>query len=179
MGERAQSLQEPEVQSEVKPEVQSEVSSELQSEVDELRAQITVNRSDIDQLIDGSVESSERVDGLEGRVDEDRRRIDGLEEAAVVDHELLLELQAAGLVRDELTTQLQLALRTSRRIGAAIGIVMLARKVGEEAAFGLLRTASQNTNRKLRLVADEIVETGDVSLLPAESLGLAEDAEAV
>ena len=46
---------------------------------------------------------------------------------------------------------------------------MLAREVAEQqGAFELLRTASQNTNRKLRLVADEIVETGDVTQLTTD-----------
>lgn len=160
---------------------QSQDEPDLLAEVEQMRAQMTVNRSDIDDLLNTSEETAARADSIEGRAEDDRKRIDGLECRADLDHELLLELQAAGLLRDELTAQLQLALRTSRRIGAAIGIVMLARKVSEEAAFGLLRTASQNTNQKLRLVADEIVETGDVTLLPAEPLGAesTESAEAV
>lgn len=147
---------------------QSHDEPDLLAEVEQIRAQMSVNRSDIDDLLDTSEQSAARADSIEGRAEDDRKRIDGLESRADLDHELLLELQAAGLLRDELTAQLQLALRTSRRIGAAIGIVMLARKVSEEAAFGLLRTASQNTNQKLRLVADEIVQTGDVTVLPAE-----------
>ena len=62
-------------------------------------------------------------------------------------------------------THLREALGTSRRIGAALGIIMAAYKVSEAAAFGLLRTHSQNTNRKLRDVADEVVATGDVTAL--------------
>lgn len=158
---------------------QSDVQPDVQRELEDLRAQITVNRSDIDDLLDGSEESSARADAIEGRADEDRERIDGLAVRADLDHELIKELQSEGVIRDELTAHLQVALRSSRRIGAAIGIVMLACKVSEEAAFELLRTASQNANRKLRLVAEEIVQTGDISLLPLEPPALSVQAQAV
>jgi hypothetical protein len=52
------------------------------------------------------------------------------------------------------------ALATSRRIGMAIGILMNVHKVGEEEAFALLRTTSQNLNLKLRSVADDVARTG-------------------
>lgn len=55
---------------------------------------------------------------------------------------------------------LQAALQSSRDIGAAIGVVMSHHKVTREAAFDLLRTASQQLNRKLRDVAGEVVDTG-------------------
>ncbi len=51
-------------------------------------------------------------------------------------------------------------------IGAAIGIIMANRNLTEEAAFELLRSASQQANRKVRILADEVVRTGDVSDLP-------------
>ena len=43
---------------------------------------------------------------------------------------------------------------------------MANRKVTEPDGFLILKKASQNSNRKLRVVADELVETGDVSVLP-------------
>ena len=52
------------------------------------------------------------------------------------------------------------ALQTSRRIGAAIGILMASSKLTEEAAFELLTHVSQRTHRKLRDVADAVVLTG-------------------
>ncbi|WP_205260013.1 ANTAR domain-containing protein [Nakamurella leprariae] len=81
-------------------------------------------------------------------------------------------LQHAGqVVRDALSVQviarqratiddLGLALQSNRRIGAAIGILMARRDLTSDQAFGLLRTASQHGNRKLRDVADQVVATG-------------------
>lgn len=48
-------------------------------------------------------------------------------------------------------------------IGAAIGIVMAAHKTTEAEAFATLSRASQAANRKLRDIAADIVDTGDVS----------------
>ena len=55
---------------------------------------------------------------------------------------------------------LQAALESSREIGAAIGVVMSHHRVTRDVAFDLLRSASQQLNRKLRDVAGEVVETG-------------------
>ena len=46
-----------------------------------------------------------------------------------------------------------------------MGIVMANCKVSEEDAFAMLRRASQHSNRKVRILADEVVFTGDVSCL--------------
>jgi AmiR/NasT family two-component response regulator len=62
--------------------------------------------------------------------------------------------------------ELREALHTFRRIGAAIGIVMANRQVTEAEAFLILSKASQNTNRKVRVIADEVVDSGNVSDLP-------------
>ena len=56
--------------------------------------------------------------------------------------------------------QLEHALASNRQIGAAMGILMAMHKVTEKQAFDLLRIASQNTNRKLRDVAVEVIECG-------------------
>ncbi len=58
------------------------------------------------------------------------------------------------------TANLQVALDTSRTIGTALGVLMYAHRIGQDAAFDLLKEASQTLNRKLRLVAEDIVETG-------------------
>ncbi len=55
---------------------------------------------------------------------------------------------------------LESALASSRRIGAAIGVLMAHHKVTEDAAFAMLRTSSQHLHRKLRDIAVEVVETG-------------------
>lgn len=55
---------------------------------------------------------------------------------------------------------LEIALRSSRRIGTAIGILMASRRIDEQAAFDLLRRRSQDTNRKLADIAEDVVYTG-------------------
>jgi hypothetical protein len=57
------------------------------------------------------------------------------------------------------------ALSTSRQIGSAIGILMSAYTITDEQAFQLLRATSQNLNRKLRDVARDVNDTGE---LPAQ-----------
>ena len=57
---------------------------------------------------------------------------------------------------------LQIALESARIIGAAIGIVMAMQKITYDAAFEMLSAASQHQNRKLRDVADEVVDYGVV-----------------
>jgi hypothetical protein len=61
------------------------------------------------------------------------------------------------------------ALTSSRDIGAAQGILMERYKVTREEAFGLLAVSSQRTNRKLRDVAVQLLETGEVPLPPPQS----------
>jgi len=53
--------------------------------------------------------------------------------------------------------QLTFARDSNRRIGMAIGIVMNQRQVDEVHAFDVLRRISQNTNRKLRDIAEEVI----------------------
>jgi GAF domain-containing protein len=67
-------------------------------------------------------------------------------------------LQAAE--EQERADNLEIALRTSRRIGTAIGILMHQHRVDEHEAFELLRRRSQDTNRKLADIADEVAWTG-------------------
>jgi AmiR/NasT family two-component response regulator len=57
-------------------------------------------------------------------------------------------------------TDLQAALESNRRIGIAIGILMTRLRITDEAAFDLLRRASNDRNVKLRQVAEEVIYTG-------------------
>lgn len=57
---------------------------------------------------------------------------------------------------------LHIALASSRRIGIALGILMRGRGITEHAAFDLMRTASQASQRKLRDIADDVALTGDL-----------------
>lgn len=63
---------------------------------------------------------------------------------------------------------LQQALATSRQIGTAVGIVMSQYRLSDEQAFALLRKVSQDMNRKLRDVADEVTFSGELPLRAGE-----------
>jgi len=58
--------------------------------------------------------------------------------------------------------QLRVGLESRTVIGQAQGIVMERERITAEAAFEILRTASQHTNVKLREIATRVVETGEV-----------------
>jgi hypothetical protein len=66
----------------------------------------------------------------------------------------------ALVAAEDHSANLETALRSSREIGMALGILMAHRKVTQDDAFDLLRSASQNLHRKLRDVAIEVMETG-------------------
>jgi AmiR/NasT family two-component response regulator len=55
---------------------------------------------------------------------------------------------------------LEQALDHARSIGAAIGVLMAMEKLTQAEAFDRLREASMNQNRKLYLLAQEVVERG-------------------
>jgi chromosome segregation ATPase len=146
---------------------QPESDFESQRRLEELRAQVAAIRADIDALQARADEANHRADARENRADDDRRRIDKLEARADIDQQMIAELQADGVLSREHAAHLEEALRSSRRIGAAMGIVMANRQVSEEVAFEILRTASNAANRKVRVLADELVHTGDLSDLPS------------
>jgi len=56
-------------------------------------------------------------------------------------------------------TNLQAAIHTNRDISAAVGILMAQKGINYPDAYQLLRSVSQNTNRKLRNVAAEILNS--------------------
>ena len=58
----------------------------------------------------------------------------------------------------ELSHQLQQAMESRAAIEQAKGILMAAQRCSPDAAFNILVRASQNQNRKLRAIAEEIVE---------------------
>jgi signal transduction histidine kinase/DNA-binding response OmpR family regulator len=63
--------------------------------------------------------------------------------------------------------QLRQALQTNRTTGTAVGIVMTRYDLGPEQAFQVLVRTSQQTNRKLHEIADELVRTGVLPGVPA------------
>ena len=74
-------------------------------------------------------------------------------------------LAAALAANQEQVEHLQKALRTNRDIGVAMGVLMAHLQITRDRAFGLLRLASQNSNRKLSDVAVEVAETGALPAL--------------
>lgn len=82
-------------------------------------------------------------------------------------HRVISDLSEA---RDKIAN-LERALVSSRRIGAAIGVIMASRKVTYEQALALLRGASQATHRKLREIAEDVLLTG---LVPPHPVGTAD-----
>lgn len=125
----------------------------------DLKRQIDANRTDIDSLLARAERSEERADKADIRVDEMQARFE-------LDRELISELQADGAVSREHAAQMEDALRTSRTIGAAIGMIMAGRLVTQDEAFEILKRASANKNQKLRNLAAEIVETRRLGQLP-------------
>jgi hypothetical protein len=152
---------------------QPESDVEATGRLDEMNAQMAVNRADIDELLESRDEADRRADEADARADqsvaqadEDRRRVSDLETRAAVDRELVAELHADGMLSQEHIAHLEEALRSSRTIGAAMGIIMAGRGVTEQEAFAVLKKASSLENRKLRLIAEDLVLTGDVDGLP-------------
>jgi len=80
---------------------------------------------------------------------------DGTEPGGEPDHEPDLSQQVRALTAQ--VSQLTFARDSNRRIGMAMGIVMNQCQVDEEDAFDVLRRTSQNTNRKLRDIAEDVI----------------------
>lgn len=70
----------------------------------------------------------------------------------------------AGVVARENALHLERALVNSRSIGMAMGILMSSQLVTSDEAFTLLRIASQNGNRKMHVVAADVIATGTLDL---------------
>ncbi|GAA2032459.1 hypothetical protein GCM10009740_23190 [Terrabacter terrae] len=70
-----------------------------------------------------------------------------------------------GAMVEERADNLEAALANSRVIGTAIGVLVERHRITPAQAFEMLRSASQNANRKLAVVAEELVRTG---ALPTE-----------
>jgi AmiR/NasT family two-component response regulator len=60
--------------------------------------------------------------------------------------------------RKHKASSLRNGLESNREIGKAVGLMMAFHKVDDQAAFGMLRKASQDMNIKLAEVAREFVE---------------------
>lgn len=151
--------------------------SDVQGQLDDLvsradaadqRASASESRADEAEL--RADDSKTRADAAAGRTaaegnasHDDRRRLADVEGRLDVHEEMIAELQTEGLISSQQAAHLEIALQTARTIGAAVGIVMTRHGVSEVAAFELLKKASQDSNRKLRVVAEDVVLTGEVS----------------
>lgn len=123
-----------------------DASAGLQAQIDALAQRVTTNRSDIDALT--------------SRADEADVRAERIEANSQFDRDLIAELQRDGLLTLEHAVQMEEALKSSRVIGAAIGVVMASRGVSDAEAFAILKKASNDSNRKLReLAADLLAST--------------------
>ena len=148
--------------------------ADLQTQLDELARRVEANRADIDALrhradtsdtrsdvADARADAADvRADAADVRADAADVRADDMEARARVDRDMIAELQAEGVLSREHAQQLDQALKTSRTIGAALGMIMANRQVSEDEAFAILRKVSQNSNRKLRELAEELVASG-------------------
>ena len=123
---------------------------DLQRQIDELVAAVKNNRDDIQGL-------TARADAADVRAVAAHDRADDLEARSVVDRELIAALQAEGVLHQEHVTELQAALVSSRTIGAALGILMASRNIGQAEALEVLKETSQRTNTKLRDLAQTLV----------------------
>jgi uncharacterized protein (DUF3084 family) len=131
--------------------------SERERRFQELSSRVDANHDEIEELSRRADASNHRASASEETSAEYGHRISELEGRTEIDRELIAQLQADGLLAMEHAAHLEEALRSARLIGAAMGVVMVVRK-----------TASQHTNRKLRVLAEEIVRSGDTSGLPRE-----------
>jgi hypothetical protein len=81
---------------------------------------------------------------------------------------LLLATHAAWALASETASNkaatLENAMESNRDIGIAMGILMSTHKITREAAFDLLRIASQGTHRKVREVAADVMDTGTLTI---------------
>lgn len=122
--------------------------SDARAAASEVRADAAEDRADKAEF---------RADRADTRADINDLRVDKIAAAEVVDREMIAELQADGELSRQHAHEMQQALRSSRVIGAAIGMLMAGRNLDEDQAFAVLAKASKDSNRKLRDVAQLLV----------------------
>jgi hypothetical protein len=122
----------------------------FQEQLDDLAGRIAANAADID--------------ALEKRADESDLRQDESEAQAALDRDILTTLQIDEELTRQHVRQLEQALRTSRVIGAAIGMVMNSRRVTQDEALEVLKEASSRSNVKLRTLCAEMLRKGSSTI---------------
>lgn len=73
-------------------------------------------------------------------------------------------LAVNAAMRQERVANLGRALETNRRIATAVGILMAQHDLTSDQAFNVLSVASQRSNRKVQVVAEELIEHGTLDL---------------
>ena len=79
-------------------------------------------------------------------------------------------LLVTAMQAEDKSSNLRLALESNREIGVAVGVLMTVHHVTQVQAFDLLRAVSQHTNRKLAVIAQEVADTGTLTM-PARTRG--------
>ncbi|GAA2738884.1 hypothetical protein GCM10009867_32390 [Pedococcus aerophilus] len=115
----------------------------VEERVDDLAATVAQDHGDIEKLQYQADEATQRADARDVREDLQGGRLDSLETHVDVDRAMIMELQEDGLLSTKHAAELEVALRTSRKIGVAIGIVMSHLQVGEEEAFAFLSSPAR------------------------------------
>ena len=77
---------------------------------------------------------------------------------------LVVLVVLGGVLARERVENLESALHTSRRIGMAVGVLMTAQLVTAKQAFDLLRIASQHHNQRVSIIAEQVLDTGQLDL---------------
>lgn len=122
----------------------------IQEQLDDLAGRVAANAADID--------------ALEKRADESDLRQDESEAQASLDRDILATLQIDEELTRKHVDQLEQALRTSRVIGSAIGMVMNSRQVSQDEALTVLKQASSRSNVKLSVLCAEMLQKGSPTL---------------
>ncbi|MDQ6695880.1 MAG: GAF and ANTAR domain-containing protein [Actinomycetota bacterium] len=90
--------------------------------------------------------------------DADRQKVESFAEQASI----ALANALSFLRVTELTEQLREALQTRDVIGQAKGVLMARHGITAEEAFSRIRIASQHQNRKLRTIAEDVAQLGEI-----------------
>lgn len=73
-------------------------------------------------------------------------------------------LLVTAMQAEDKSANLRLALESNREIGIAMGVLMTLHHLTRAQAFDLLRAASQHSNRKLAVIAQEVADTGRLTM---------------
>lgn len=109
-------------------------------------------------------------DGLLAYTDEDEfgaldlysTRPDAFTEHSELVGWILASHAAVAFSSARLDAQLQSAVASRQSIGEALGLIMERFKISEDRAFDVLETSSQHRNVKLRNIAEQVNETGEI-----------------